>query len=168
MAKKLMPIDPSLISDNPFRLIGADWMLVTAGTLKSFNTMTASYGALGELWHKKVAFCFVRPTRYTYEFMEKHECFTLSFFEEAYREVLRLCGAKSGREIDKMKGLGLTPVEGESKMVYFDEARLVFECRKIYCHDINPAFFLDAKIDAEYNQDYHRMYVGEVIRALYR
>lgn len=165
---KLIPIDPSLIKDNPFKLIGMDWMLVTAGTLDSFNTMTASYGTLGELWHKKVAYCYVRPTRYTYEFLEKHDCFTLTFFEEKYRDVLKLCGTKSGRDIDKIKGIGLTPVVGETGSVYFEEARMVLECKKIYYQDLDPSNFLDPKIITEYDNDYHRVYVGEIVRALSR
>ncbi|MEZ5357561.1 MAG: flavin reductase [Candidatus Zixiibacteriota bacterium] len=165
---KLLPIDPSLIKDNPFQLIGTDWMLLTAGSLKSFNTMTASYGALGELWHKKIAYCFVRPQRYTYEFMEKNTCFTMSFFDESYRDVLKLCGTKSGRNIDKMKGIGLTPVEGHCGSVYFDEARLVLECRKIYYQDIDPTKFVDPNIQSEYTNDYHRAYIGEIVRALSR
>lgn len=165
---KLLPIDPSLIKDNPFQLIGSDWMLLTAGTLESFNTMTASYGTLGELWHKKVAYCYVRPQRYTYEFMEKNDCFTLSFFDENYRDVLKLCGTKSGRDIDKMKGIGLTPAVGETGSVYFEEARLVLECKKIYYQDIDPTKFLDPGIDTEYDNDYHRVYIGEIVRALSR
>lgn len=165
---RLLPIDPSLIKDNPFQLIGSDWMLLTAGTLKSFNTMTASYGTLGELWHKKVAYCYVRPQRYTYEFMEKNDCFTLSFFDETHRDVLKLCGTKSGRDINKMKGIGLTPTEGETGSVYFDEARLVLECRKIYYQDFDPSKFIDPDIKSEYNNDYHRAYIGEIVRALSR
>lgn len=168
MSDKLLPIDPTLIKENPIKLIGLDWMLITAGNLESFNTMTASYGAIGELWHKKVAFCFVRPTRYTYKFIEKHDCFTLSFFPEEYRETLRLCGTKSGRDINKMKGIGLTPAVGETGSVYFEEAKLVMECRKVYFQDVDPTNFLDKKIDDEYNNDYHRIYVGEIVRALSR
>ncbi len=163
---RLLPIDPYLIKDNPFKLIGADWMLLTAGTLKSFNTMTASWGTLGELWHKKVAYCYVRPQRYTYEFMEKNDTYTLSFFDEKYRDILKLCGTKSGRDIDKISGIGLTPVKTESGSVYFEEARLVLECKKIYYQDIDPTKFLDPGIDNEYSNDYHRAYIGEIIRVL--
>jgi len=168
MAKQLLPTDPALIRDNPFSLIASDWFLITAGNLKSFNTMTASYGALGELWHKKVTFCFVRPTRYTFEFMEKSDYYTLSFFDETYRDILKVCGTKSGRDIDKMRGIGLTPVKGEHEAVYFEEARLVLECKKIYFQDFDPANFLDAAIGAEYNDDFHRVYIGEIVRCLRR
>ena len=75
---------PELLTDNPFELIGADWMLVTAGTPEAFNTMTASWGGLGVLWERKVCFIFIRPTRYTYEFIEKSDYFTLSFFAEKH------------------------------------------------------------------------------------
>jgi len=157
---------PELLTDNPFKLIGKDWMLITAGTPGSFNTMTASWGGLGVLWERKVAFCFIRPTRYTYEFIERSDTFTLSFFEEHHRKALSYCGSHSGRDTDKIKGAGLTPVK-EGGFVYFDEARLVLACRKLYFQDISPGRFLDEKIDDMYPQkDYHRMYVGEIVKCL--
>lgn len=169
MTNKLVPIDPCVIKDNVFTLIGSDWMLITAGTPKSFNTMTASWGAMGELWHKKVCFCFVRPTRHTYQFITKAGTFTLSFFDETYRDVLNLCGSKSGRDIDKVAATGLTPAATETGSVYFEQARLVLECRIMYTHDFDPERFIDPKIHEAYpEKDYHRMFVGEVIRCLAR
>lgn len=167
MAHELHPIDPCLVKDNAFKLIGADWMLITAGNIKSFNTMTASWGTLGELWNKKICTCFIRPVRHTYTFIEKVNYFTLSFFDEQHRDVLKLCGSKSGRDVDKVAETGITPVESGSGSVYFAEAQLVLECKKIYTHDLDPENFLDPKIHDEYPQkDYHRMYVGEVVRCL--
>jgi len=157
---------PDLLMDNPFNLIGKDWMLITAGSPRSFNTMTASWGGLGVLWERRTAFCFIRPTRYTYEFIERSDIFTLSFFEEYYRKALSYCGSHSGRDTDKIKGAGLTPVK-EGGFVYFDEARLVLVCRKLYFQDISPERFLDKKINDMYPQkDYHRMYVGEIVKCL--
>jgi flavin reductase (DIM6/NTAB) family NADH-FMN oxidoreductase RutF len=159
-------IKPEQLTDNPFKLIGADWMLVTAGTAESFNTMTASWGGLGVLWERKVCFCFIRPTRYTYEFIERSENFTLSFFEERYRKALTYCGSHSGRDTDKVKEAGLTSRQ-EGGFVYFGEARIVLACRKIYFQDISPSRFLDPTIEGMYPQkDYHRMYVGEIKKCL--
>jgi flavin reductase (DIM6/NTAB) family NADH-FMN oxidoreductase RutF len=156
---------PLKVDDNVFKLIGQDWMLITAGNLDSFNTMTASWGGMGVLWNKKVCFCVVRPTRYTYNFMEKSDYFTLSFFTEKYRSVLNFCGTHSGKEINKIEKTGLTPVEGSKGVVFFDEARLVIEARKIYFQDLNPENFLDDSIDDNYpEKDYHRLYLGEIIR----
>jgi flavin reductase (DIM6/NTAB) family NADH-FMN oxidoreductase RutF len=161
-------IKPEMLTDNPFTLIGKDWMLITAGTTDTYNTMTASWGGLGVLWERKVAFCFIRPTRYTYEFMEKSDMYSLSFFEEQHRKVLTFCGSHSGRDMDKIKGAGLTPKKDDG-VVYFDEARLVLVCRKIYFQDIMPDRFLDQKINEMYPQkDYHRMYVGEIVKCLRR
>lgn len=157
---------PELLTDNPFKLIGADWMLITAGTAESFNTMTASWGALGVLWDRKVAFCFIRPSRYTYGFVEKAQNFTLSFFEETHRKALTFCGTHSGRDYDKIMETGLTPVKGPD-FIYFAEARLVLACRKLYYQDIVPTNFLDPKINDMYaKKDYHRMYVGEIVKCL--
>jgi flavin reductase (DIM6/NTAB) family NADH-FMN oxidoreductase RutF len=157
------------IPDNVFKLIDKDWMLITAGTLESWNTMTASWGCLGILWSKPVAVCFIRPQRHTYGFAEKSDHFTLSFFEEEYRDALMLCGTKSGRDIDKAKETGLTPVSGGEDIVYFEQARLVLQCRKLYFQDLDPKHFLDPSIEENYPvQDYHRFYIGEVEKCLAR
>ncbi len=158
-------IKPEEIADNVFKLIGSDWMLITAGAPDSFNTMTASWGGFGHIWERNIAWCVIRPQRYTYEFMEKAENFTLSFLEETYRDALNLCGSKSGREIDKAAATGLKPVQGITPgTTTFEQARLVIECRKIYYQDIDPTHFLEPSIDEFYPiKDYHRMYVGEIL-----
>lgn len=164
MLEQFKEIQSEQLTDNTFKLISSDWMLITAGTLKSFNTMTASWGGFGVLWNKKVCFCFIRHSRYTYEFMEKSKGFTLCFFEEKYRDVLNFCGSKSGRNVDKIAKTGIHPVEG-TYGVYFNEARLVLECNKIYFQDIDPKNFLDINIESNYrNGDYHRMYIGEIMK----
>ncbi len=152
------------INDNVFKLIGKDWMLLTAGRKDAYNMMTASWGTAGVLWRKPVIFTFVRPQRYTYEFMEKNAHFTVSFFEEKYREILNICGTTSGRDLKKMNIEGLTSLQTPSNSIAFREARLICECRKIYFDDINPAFFQIFDIEKMYPaRDYHRFYVGEIL-----
>ena len=159
--------DPEKITDNPFKLIGSDWMLITAGSRESFNTMTASWGGMGVIWNKKVCFCVVRPTRHTRLFTDSSSYFTLSFFEEQYREVLNYCGTHSGRDVNKIKETRLTPLFGDDT-IYFAEARLVFQCKKMYYQDIDPRNFLDPTIDKRNYplKDYHRLYVGEIVSCL--
>ena len=163
MKETFLLINPEELTDNPFKLIGTDWMLITAGDPQKVNTMTASWGGMGILWNKKACFCFVRPSRFTYELMEKAEVFTLSFFEEKFRNVLNYCGSNSGRDVDKIAATGLTPVHSPKGGIYFQEARLVLDCKKIYYQDFEAKNFLDAEIEKNYNgEDYHRMYVGEI------
>ena len=114
---KLHKITPDQIQDNPIHMIGKEWMLITAGQESSFNMMTASWGGVGFLWGMPVSFCFVRHQRYTFEFMEKHNTYTLSFYGPKYRDVLNLCGAKSGRDINKVAATGLTPLTGSTGAV---------------------------------------------------
>ncbi len=169
MQHRFSEIDPTHITDNVFKLIGTDWMLITAGTIAAYNTMTAGWGGFGVLWNKKVCFCFIRPHRYTFSFMEQCENFTLSFFEEQYRSVLEFCGMNSGRDVDKITETGLNPIRERSGFIYFSEAQLVLACRKIYFQDLNQDHFLDPKIHENYpEKDYHRMYVGEILRCLKR
>lgn len=153
------------LSFKPFELISKDWMLITSGDEQGFNTMTASWGGLGVLWHKNVATVYIRPQRYTYEFVEKSDLLTLSFFGEEYRSALTLCGSKSGRDCDKAKEAGLTPlfVDGTTT---FEEANLVLVCKKLYFDDLEPKQFLDSEIEKNYAaKDYHRMYILEIVKA---
>jgi len=162
-------IKPEEIKDSVFTLVGKDYFLLTAGTKDSFNTMTAGWGGLGVLWNRNVCFVYVRPTRHTYQYLEKNPTFTLSFFSGQYRETLNFCGTHSGRDTDKVKETGLTPAFTESGSVYFSEARLVIECAKIYSQDLDPSAFLDQKIEKNYpGKDYHRLYIGEIVTCMER
>lgn len=154
------------LNTSPVKMIAEDWALLTAGNLSAFNTMTVSWGGVGELWGKDVAFVFVRPQRYTYEFMENSEYFTLSFFGGEYKKELGICGAKSGRDVDKCKETGLVPTAAE-QAVTFEQAKTVLVCRKVAFQDIDPKGFLDASImDTYAAKDYHRMYVGVIEKVL--
>ncbi len=163
--KEFAEIRPEELQENPFDLIGRQWMLITAGDETAANTMTASWGGAGVLWNKPVAFTFIRPTRHTYGFAEAQDTFSLCFFEEAYRPALQLCGRVSGRDRDKIADAGLT-LRHDRQAPYFDEARLVLICRKLAAQDIDPAGFADTGIDDHYHDDYHRVYVGEILQVL--
>jgi flavin reductase (DIM6/NTAB) family NADH-FMN oxidoreductase RutF len=161
-------IEPGKISGNAFDLIGRQWMLITAGDKSGFNTMTASWGGLGVLWGGPAAFCFVRPQRYTDVFLKKSDRFSLSFYDERWRKALSLCGSKSGRDCDKVAEAGLTPVFDDGT-VYFEQARLVLVCRKLYMDAIRPGSFLVPEIAKNYpDRDYHNVYIGAVEKALTR
>lgn len=159
-------IDIRDIKESAVGLFDDSWALVTAGNKESYNTMTASWGGMGELWNKDVCFIFIRPQRYTYEFTEREEYFTVSFYGEEYKNALTFCGRNSGRDCDKAKETGLTPVEIEGSMT-FEESRITLVCKKLYFQDIDPNGFVDASLDgANYKlKDYHRMYIGEIVGA---
>ncbi|MDR2358766.1 MAG: flavin reductase [Prevotellaceae bacterium] len=163
--KTFTEIDSKEIPGNIIQTMSNDWMLITAGTQEKFNTMTASWGALGHLWNKPVAFCFVRPQRYTFEFTEAQDCFTLCFFDEQYREALQICGTLSGRDVNKVEKAGLTPRILESGNVAFEEARLIIECRKIYADFFDAGKFTTGEIASRIypTNDFHKMYIGEIL-----
>ncbi len=146
-------------------LIRDGWMLITAGNPESFNTMTASWGSLGELWGLEVATVYIRPQRYTKEFVDREELFTLSFFTEEYRKALQICGTKSGRDTDKVKEAGLTPMQTPSGSMAFREAYMILECRKLYVDQFDPACFVDQTIAGKIypTQDFHFRYIGEIL-----
>lgn len=152
---------------NPVRMFSDGWALLSAKNGDKYNSMTVSWGAMGELWGKDVAICFVRPQRYTYGFMENGEYFSLSFFD-SYKKELGVFGHESGRDCDKYAKTGLTPVV-DGEFAYCAEAQYVFLCRKIAFEDMDPNGFLDPDIAGCYPaNDYHRTYVGEIVGILKR
>ena len=158
-------VDLSILGkENPFELIGDQWMLITAGDKDSFNTMTASWGGLGWLWNKPVVFIFVRPERYTHDFLESSDFVTLSFFPESHRKALQICGTKSGRDCDKVKEAGLTPVALKSGAMTFEQAGLTLECRKLLKTDMKASEFIDKEVLAKWYSDagLHSIYVLEI------
>lgn len=149
-----------------FSAFEKDWALLTAGTPERFNTMTISWGGLGTLWGKSVATVYVRPSRYTWQFMENSDYFTVSFFPADFREALATLGTLSGRDGDKVAKTDLTPVPaGES--VTFAQAHTTLLCRKLYAQDMDPAA-LDTQLREKIYGDepLHRMYIGEVVQIL--
>ena len=155
------------LTDNLFETISKEWMLVTAGTKDKFNTMTANWGGAGFLWNRPVAFIFIRPERYTFDFIEQNDYLTLSFLGEEHKEIHKICGSKSGRDMDKVKATGLSPLFTENGSITFEQARLTFECKKLYADLIKPGNFIDKSItDRWYGEShggFHKMYVVEII-----
>lgn len=153
---------------NPFEKLNKQWALVTAGNREKFNTMTVSWGFFGFIWNKPVFTTVIRPTRYTYDFIKNHDYFTVSFFGEEYRDALRFCGAKSGRDYDKPKKTGLTPAFVKDDIPCFEEAELVIVCKKIYNDKIKPEGFVGVNPDELYpDNNYHEAFTGE-ITAVYK
>lgn len=154
-------------TENLFKLIGNDWMLITAGDQKKCNTMTASYGGFGILFGKNIAQIYVRPERHTYQFLENNDYFSLSFFDESFRKSLQYCGRVSGRDEDKIKACNLTLQFSDNDIPYFKESRITVLCKKIYVQDLDRSNLLDPTIlDSVYKTGGdHRMYVGEIIDA---
>ncbi len=157
---------PFELEGNIMRSLGTDWMLITCGTKEKYNTMTASWGGMGILWNKSVVFTFIRPQRYTYEFMENNEYFSLSFYDQSWARALKFCGTNSGRDVNKAKVTGLVPVFDE-KAPYFEQANLVVICRKLYAQDMSTDSIIDEELMQYYHgDDAHRLYVGEMVRVL--
>jgi flavin reductase (DIM6/NTAB) family NADH-FMN oxidoreductase RutF len=162
-------IKPEEIQDNIFKLIGSDWMLIAAGNMQKYNMMTASWGFCGVLWNKPMAAIFIRPQRYTLEFTESNETFTLNFFDETYRSILQTMGKESGRNTNKMSVDGLQALESNHGGVYFKQARMVMECKKMYYDDLKPSLFLNPDIEKMYpKSDYHRFYFAEILNSMVR
>jgi len=163
------PLDMLL---KPFSTIGHDWMLITAGSgtaRDEWNTMTASWGSFGVFWNKRTVTCVIRPTRHTFQFVERESLVTFSFFDAEKKAALQVCGSTTGANTDKAEAAGITPILLEPGAVGFAEAKLNLVCRKLYTQDLDPTRFLDPSLDKNYpEKDYHRMYVCEIISAYRR
>ena len=160
-----IPFDEFLVKAH--HLWAKQWLLLTAGDFAGgrFNSMTVGWGSVGTMWGRPFAQVVVRPIRYTYEFIERYDTFTLCAFPQRYRRALNLLGTKSGRDGDKIAEAGLTPVASTQVAAPgFAEAELILECRKIYWDDMEPNRFLDPTIEGNYpNKDYHRIYFGQIL-----
>jgi flavin reductase (DIM6/NTAB) family NADH-FMN oxidoreductase RutF len=143
-----------------------DWALLTAGDEDDWNTMTIAWGSMGDLWWKPVVDVYVVPTRYTYEFLERHDWFTVSFFPQEFRSDLELLGSVSGRDGDKVAQTKLTPVALEHG-VSFAQADTTLVCRKIYEQPLDPNAIPAEVMASKYaNMDPHTLFIGEIVSAL--
>ncbi|MDL2214674.1 DUF4468 domain-containing protein [Dysgonomonas sp. OttesenSCG-928-M03] len=156
-------VTPDKIPGNIIKLL-SDAMLITSGTADQTNVMAASWGGLGRFWEKPVAFCFLNPTRYSVQTMDKGDTYTLSFYTEAYRDAVQYCGSVSGRNTDKIKGSGLTPIKTPSGATSFSEAWLIIECKKLVAQPISPSAVVAKDLPSDWSKNgYHKMYIGEIL-----
>ncbi len=173
--EQYVSIPATEIQGNAIDLIGNQWMLITAGNALSFNTMTAAWGAFGMAWGHPAAFIMVRESRYTYEFLQREQAYTLSFFDEEYRSALRICGIQTGRTDDKVKNAGLTPFATPSGLMTFSEARMVIECKNMYQNRLDTdALTADYQSSIIQNTHYdtdptrHQLFISEITRVWVR
>ncbi len=161
-------IEPEEIKDNPFNLLANDWMALATGTEDNMNAMTIAWGGFGVLWGKPVVTVYVSESRYTYDFMEKNEYFTVSAFPktEDNRKALQYIGSHSGRdESDKIKKAGLTAQYTSLGNPMFAEARLTIECKLLYKKGIELEDVPESEKARYDKQKIHHMYIGEIVNA---
>lgn len=158
-------IKPEELNKSPFQMIGNDWMLITAEHNNKVNTMTASWGGLGIMWNKNVTYVVLRPQRYTKEFIDNTDTFSLCFFDKKYKKELSYLGTVSGRDEDKISKTSLT-INHFDNTPYFEEAEIVITCKKLFAQDFNPDSFIEKDLIAKNypNNDFHTMYISEVIK----
>lgn len=155
------------VKENVVDLLKNQWALITAGSEDSLNTMTVSWGAVGELWAMDMVTAYIRPQRHTVGYLDDNDYFTLTFFPKENHDILAFCGSKSGRDVDKVKETGLIPVFDEAAP-YFEQAKLVLVCRKVAKGDFTPDQMIDKSIiDKQYPaNDYHHIYYGAIEKVL--
>ena len=161
-------VDANTLKLNPFVMLNEDWGLLSAGDAEKHNTMTIAWGSLGIMWAKPVFSVVIRPQRYTKEFVDSNELFTVSFFPDGYRKALNILGTKSGKDCDKIAESGLTPFFPDGT-VAFEEANMIFICKKLHGgQQLDPTVFIDKSLDSVMypKKDYHYYYTGEIVKVL--
>ncbi len=162
-------ISPDEFERSPFRLIGREWLLITTpdSTKKSgANAMTASWGNLGILWNKPIATVFVRPQRYSYPLCEASDRFSLCVLPDDRRDALKLCGTRSGSELDKLAECSLDCDDIDGVKV-ISQSKVAFICRKLYADDLKRDNFIDKDQFKHYpSDDFHRFYILEIEKIL--
>lgn len=160
-------IKPQELDSNVFKMIGDDWLLITAKKDNNYNSMTASWGGLGIMWNKEVAYIALRPQRYTKEFVDAGETFSITVLPGEYRDVYNYLGSASGRNEDKIAKAKLTVLE-DNGTPYFEEANIVLICRKLYAQDMKPECMTNDYVDAQFypDKDYHTLYIAAIEKVL--
>ena len=163
-------ISPKDIKENPIKLFGDDWAVVAAGKEKDFNELTVSWGALGDAWwdNMPIAIIFVSATRYTQQYLEANETFSINIFPPQYRKAIAYIGSHSGRDEDKVAATGLKVEFTENETPIFPESRLIIECRKVYSHDLDKNKFSESLIGNYAQKKFqgvipHTVYFGEIL-----
>lgn len=164
---KFIEIKADELNKNPFEMIGKDWMLISAEKEGKVNTMTASWGGLGVIWNKNVVTVYIRPQRYTKEFIDNSDTFSITVLGDEFRRELSYLGTVSGRDEDKISKVGLTIAE-DNNTPYFEEGKIVLMCRKLYSQELSENGFTDTSlVNKNYvNNDFHIMYIGEITKVL--
>ncbi len=167
---KIKEIDLKDLSVNPFEMIGKEWMLITAKNGDKVNTMTASWGGMGVMWNHNVVFAFIRQSRYTKEFIDGSDSFSISFYPESEKKTLAYLGTASGRDEDKIEKAGYN-VLFDDNTPYFEEAKVTFICKKLSRHYIGKEGMIDDNIvpkwySGEDENNYHDMYIGTIEKVL--
>jgi flavin reductase (DIM6/NTAB) family NADH-FMN oxidoreductase RutF len=166
MKQELNEIPLKKFQIRALELWATNWLLLTCGDISKghYNSMTVAWGGIGIMWNLPIAMVVVRPTRYTFGFINEYPTFSLCAFPKEYKKALNLLGTKSGRDGDKISESGLTPTAAvKIAAPTYKEADLSIECKKIYFQDFIPEQFLDKRIEKQYPlNDYHRMVYGEI------
>lgn len=162
--KEYNEIKPEEMDKNIFNMIAKDWMLITAKDGDRVNTMTASWGGMGVFWGDNVVYAFIRQSRYTKEFVDHADSFSLCFFDPLqYKKDLAYLGKTSGRDTDKIKNVGFHIMEKDN-VPFFEEADTVILCKKVGRYYMGPEGMLDEKVKEKWYADgnYHDLYIGRI------
>ena len=156
--------------ENPFTWFKGQGLLLAVGDSISNNAMTIGWGSLGNVWSKiglNTVTVYVAEARYTYEFMEKYDYFTVMAFDKEDARILGYMGTHSGRDGDKAAHLGLHTLYTEHGTPYYEEAEIVLECKTIY----KSPFLIEGmseevrKFYENFDAGVHHQYIGNIVGA---
>jgi len=140
-------------------------LLTSADREGKNNVMTIGWGTVGIIWGMPMFLVLVRPSRFTYGFIEETGDFTVNIPPKRLSEVASFCGTVSGRDHDKFKEKGLTLIRGKNvRSPMIEECIVHYECKVLHRNDIIPARVPEEVISQFYPQgDYHRIFFGKIV-----
>jgi flavin reductase (DIM6/NTAB) family NADH-FMN oxidoreductase RutF len=137
---------------------------LTAKCGDEVNTMTISWGFIGQMWYKPCFIAVVRPQRHTRAIMDKAADFTVSIPFGTMKNELTICGTQSGRDIDKSQVVSFIPAKSTVSPVV-GGCHAYFECKINYTDQFDPTDMPKEIIEKVYKDDYHFVYMGEIVEA---
>jgi flavin reductase (DIM6/NTAB) family NADH-FMN oxidoreductase RutF len=143
--------------------------LLLVGTKRTgeSNVMTIGWGTVGNIWGEPMFVVLVRPSRFTYEFIEDSKEFTVNVPTPEMTRWVAVCGSKSGRDLDKFGEYAVATSPGlHVQTATIDDCPMVYECRVMHWNDVIPAHLAsEAEWSFYRGQDYHRVYFAKILGA---
>jgi len=145
----------------------AGGLLLVSG--KQGNPMTIGWGTVGVIWSRPIFVVLVRPSRYTFGFIEECGEFSVNVPTDGLKREVALCGSKSGRDVDKIEQCKFTLETGISISVpHIKECPIHYECRVVHKNNVINADLAQEIVQQSYpSGDFHRVYYGQ-IQGVYR
>ncbi|MBU0637377.1 MAG: flavin reductase [Planctomycetes bacterium] len=156
---------PALARETYYRMTSEGILLAAQAADGRLNAMTIGWGLFGLVWGRPLFQVLVRPSRYTYQCIERTSDYTVCVLPPELTEVATYCGTMSGRDVDKLSEKDLTILPSTHiTSGGIAQANIVFECKVVHYNEVQaPAFPVEIVTNYYPDGDWHRIYFGEIL-----